>query len=352
MATKRSGLGRGLGALFGTQKIDTSQTANDIVQEVLTASIQPNRYQPRREFEPEAMKELAESIKAYGILQPIIIRPIEQDKFELIAGERRLRAAKIVGLEKVPVIIRNYTDVQTSEIAIIENVQRRDLNAMEEAQAYKRLLDEFGYTQEELAARIGRSRPYITNVLRLLKLAKPVQDLLASGKLSMGQSRPLLALEDPNLQIQAANMVMESNLPAKTVEAFMREFKKATSPQTKKSPNPTPVVKVTEFKPNQIPEPEFENEVITAPTSIEIELPHENYVKMAENKLAEILGTQVKIISDDSTNQIQISFDDDTQLLRIIRNLDKNLSAPETSAVLTNEERIAALRKFSTEGTL
>ena len=341
MASKRGGLGRGLSALFGNNAAGLSPKPGDIVQSIPTEKIQANRYQPRREFDPEALQDLAESIKAYGILQPVIVRKIDNEMYELIAGERRLRASKIVGLTEIPAIVRDYTDAQTSEISIIENVQRQELNVIEEALAYERLINEFGHTQDELATKIGRSRSYISHLLRLLKLAPKVKEWISVGKLSASQARPLLVIEDKELQTTAAEMVIAEDLSVKKVEAFVKEMKVSGLIPAER-PKKQPEKKIT-------PQEEEKKPTITSET---IEVAHEDYVKLVENKLAEMLGTQVKIFADASTNRIQIDFSDDSQLLRLVRNLDKTLPNFNSSSITTKEEKIAALRKFSTEGTV
>ena|GEM_PF-306728 len=395
MASKRGGLGRGLGALFGDKAKNVPTQTTDVVREIPVAEVHPNPYQPRQNFDPQTLQELADSIKTYGVLQPIIVRKIEEKNFELIAGERRLRAAKIINLEKIPAIIREYTDLQASEIAIIENVQRQNLNAIEEAQAYQRLIEEFGYTQEKIAKKIGLSRSQVANTIRLLKLAPQIRELVSQGKLSTGQVRPLLSLESEELQLKAAEMVLEENLTAKAVELFMREFKKTINLSETELQNilseevaenisdaeTIPAVEENISDVETVPEveenfsdaetiPEVEENISDAETIPEVEenisdvevveveeIPRESYVKLAENKLAELLNTPVKIVSDSTTNQIQITFSDDTQLLRIIRNLDRHITPPEpeTPEIFTpntKEEKIAALRKFSTEGSL
>ena len=372
MASKRNGLGRGLGALFG-DKANISPDRTDVVREISVEEIHPNPYQPRQVFDPQAMNELADSIKNYGILQPVIVRKIDEGNYELIAGERRLRAAKMVGLEKIPAIVRKYTDQEISEIALIENLQRQNLNVIEEAQAYQRLIAEFGYTQDKLAKKIGVSRSQITNTIRLLKLAPPLRELVAKGKLSPGQARPLLALETEELQMRAAEMVLQENLTSKMVETFMREFKKTinlSENEVKEILSDAPTKKITKNVSEQEVTPAVEENISAekipeAPdnipeqvTSSEVDLPHENYVRLAENKLTELLNVPVKIVSDAKSNQIQITFLDDTQLLQIIRNLDRHIGGTEISGLEdetilpnTREEKIAALRKFSTEGT-
>lgn len=365
MSSKRGGLGRGLGAIFGDQVPDVARVQpKDIVQEIFVSAVQPNRYQPRKEFNMDALKELAESIKVYGVLQPIIVRKLGIDSYELIAGERRLRAAKILGLEKIPAIIRDYTDAQTSEISIIENVQRQDLNAIEEAQAYDRLIRDFGHTQEELAEKIGCSRSHIANMLRLLKLSPKVREFITIGLLTMGQARPLLAIEDEFLQLKAAQLIVAEDLPVRKVEAFLNEIKNAGLIPVKQ--DKISVAKV-EIPKKIIPEKPVEK--IDVPKKIVPEKPVDNviekkviekvstenksdYVKDVENKLTEIVGAQVKIISDKSKKQIQINFSDREELIQIIKKLENIITNSDEKILVTKEDKISALRKFSTKGIL
>lgn len=348
MANKSGGLGRGLGALFGNQA-NLSDKPKDIVQEILTASILPNRYQPRRDFDENSLKELAESIKAYGILQPIIVRSLEVGSYELIAGERRLRAAKIVGLEKVPAIIRAYTDAQAGEISIIENVQRQDLSVIEEAQSYERLIKEFGYTQDALSAKIGRSRSHIANIIRMLKLVPKVREFVANGMISMGQARPLLAIEDAELQTKVAEIIVVEDLSVRKVEAFINEMKNSgLIPSDKPQKNSEEIL--PESSEEISTDTKRNKKVREKKIPANQPAPQNNYVRLAENRLSEIIGAKVKIISDASKKQIQINFSDDEQLLRIIRNLDKNIPTFDSKPAITKEEKISALRKFSTEG--
>ena len=342
MSNKRGGLGRGLGAIFGAQAAEISKVQpKDVVREIFVSAVQPNRYQPRKEFNPDALQDLAESIKVYGILQPIIVRKLGIDSYELIAGERRLRASKLVGLEKIPAIIREYTDAQTSEISIIENVQRQDLNAIEEARAYERLIRDFGHTQEELAAKIGRSPSYISNLLRLLNLSPKVIEFISRGLLTMSQARPLLAIENEILQTKAAQMIIVEDLSVKKVESFIAEMKNAgliSGGKKSSAPKVEPPEKIS--KPEEKISPSFSDK----------NLGRENYVRLAEDKLTEIVGAKVKIISDDSTKQIQINFSDDAQLLQIVGKLEESMPPPNKKNLATKEEKLSALRKFSTRG--
>lgn len=350
MSGKRGGLGRGLGAIFGSHAKDNFKP-QDVVSEIFVSAVQPNRYQPRKEFSQEALQELAESIKAYGILQPIIVRKLGLDSYELIAGERRLRASKIAGLEKIPAIIREYTDAQTSEISIIENVQRQDLNAMEEAHAYERLIRDFGHTQEELAIKIGCSRSYISNLLRLLNLAPQVREFVSKGLLSMGQAIPLLAIENELLQTKAAQMIVAEDLSVRKVKAFVNEMKNSgliISEKQKKFSSPVQKNQSEQKKEKIFSEEKNFSDVqarekISEPENI-------SYVQLAEDKLSEIVGAEVKIISEASKKQIQINFSDNAQLQQIVRKLEHTIPNSGGKPVTTKEEKISALRKFSTEG--
>lgn len=345
MSNKRGGLGRGLGAIFGAQAAEISKVQpKDVVKEIFVSAVRPNRYQPRKEFNSDALQDLAESIKVYGILQPIIVRKLGIDSYELIAGERRLRASKLAGLEKIPAIIREYTDAQTSEISIIENVQRQNLNAIEEARAYERLIRDFGHTQEELAAKIGHSPSYISNLLRLLNLSPQVIEFISRGLLTMSQARPLLAIENEILQTKAAQMIIVEDLSVKKVESFIAEMKNAGLISGGKKSSAVPKVE----KPEKIAE---SKEKISPPKEEKI-YGKENYVRLAEDKLTEIVGAKVKIISDDSTKQIQINFSDDAQLLQIVGKLEESIPHLNKKNPSTKEEKISALRKFSTKGNI
>ena len=395
MSTKKGGLGRGISALLPQSQAQYEQSnSNDSVQEVSTALIQPNRYQPRREFDEAALNELAESIKSYGILQPLIVRALNDGRYELIAGERRLRASKIVGLENVPVIIREYTDAQMSEISIIENVQRENLNVIEEAQAYDRLIKEFGHTQEIVAAKIGRSRSHISNMLRLLKLCPTVRALIAKGFLTLGQARPLLAIENEVIQIQAAEMILSEGLSVRKVEAFVNELKKSglldtlTANLNNSNNSSVPVDTIVDkpvnpivtedkdIKPNQEINSKTINDKIDTETSsdkitvkplisedkkiksnkktpVKIKDNYSIYIREAEDHLTEILGAQVKITTNKKFSRIQIDFATEEDLARILESFDKSLNEASNkpsinSAITTKEEKIAALRKFST----
>lgn len=218
---RRSGLGKGLSALIPTE---VSGEGGSALREVPIASIQPNPYQPRRHFDEEAMAALAASIRELGVLQPILVRPIEGGRFEIIAGERRWRAAKRAGRQTMPVIVQQATDLHSLEQALVENLHREDLNPLEEASAFQQLVDEFGYTHEQVANRVGKSRAAVTNTLRLLQLPPGVQRALADGTISAGHARALLATPDRSLQEELARRIVTEGLTVRAVEAELRRL--------------------------------------------------------------------------------------------------------------------------------
>ena len=198
------------------------------------SEIRPNPYQPRKEFDEQALKELSESIKTHGVFTPILVRQSIKG-YELIAGERRLRAAKRAGLNIIPAICVDFTDEDMMEVAILENVQREDLNPIEEAAAYESLMDKLNYTQEKLAERVGKSREYCANMLRLLKLPKPVQDMVRSKKLTAGHVRPLITLSDDDLIIEVANKVRKDHMSVRATEQYIKNLSGNTSRQSRKN---------------------------------------------------------------------------------------------------------------------
>lgn len=241
MAPKRNGLGKGLDSLI-TKKIDTPVTneqkpvsehaADAIIMDI--NKVEPNREQPRKKFDEDALIELSESIKQFGLLQPILVQK-QKDYYEIVAGERRWRAAKIAGLKEVPVIIKEFTPVELAEISLIENIQREDLNPIEEAQAYKRLLEEFHLKQDEIAERVSKSRTAVTNVMRLLKLDERVQQMLIDDKLSAGHARALLAVEDKEVQLTLATTIFDEGLSVRETEKLVRKLNKP--PAEKEEPD-------------------------------------------------------------------------------------------------------------------
>jgi ParB family chromosome partitioning protein len=227
---KVKGLGRGLDALLGG---DEPQSQEHLMN-VALIQLRPGKYQPRTQMDPDAIAELAESIKAQGVIQPILARPLGDGHFEIIAGERRWRAAKLAGLETVPVLVREVRDELALAMALIENIQREDLNPIEEAVGVQRLIDEFGMTHEAAAAAVGRSRSGVTNLLRLLSLAKPVQDMVLQGKLDMGHGRALLSLSGAK-QIELGKLIAEKELSVRQAEHLVSRAQSAPTSARPKS---------------------------------------------------------------------------------------------------------------------
>lgn len=225
MAVKKRGLNRGLDALLGnvSNKADQGETGEGHQLQTLPIEyMQRGKYQPRKDINPEKLQELADSIKAQGIIQPVVVRKIGLDKYEIIAGERRWRAAQLAGLPQVPVVIKEIDDRTAMAVALIENIQREDLNPMEEAEALRRLLDEFEMTHQQVADAVGKSRATVTNLLRLLDLHPDVKKLLISRQLEMGHARALLSLDGPK-QVAAANKIVKEGLTVRATERLVKD---------------------------------------------------------------------------------------------------------------------------------
>lgn len=218
MVKKRSGMGsRGIHAMLGAKQKSDNSSADLRIEKLLVDQLQPGQYQPRQQFADVALQELADSIKVQGVVQPIIVRPIGTDKYEIIAGERRWRASKLAGLDKVPVVIRQADSQATLAMALIENIQREDLNPIETAIGLKRLLKEFDLTQQAVADAVGRSRAAVSNLLRLLKLPQGIQDALHEGRLSMGHARAIISLPEP-VQKELADKAIEKGWSVREIE--------------------------------------------------------------------------------------------------------------------------------------
>ncbi len=224
MAVKKRGLGRGLNALLGDAvKTEPDKTNNQSHHTLPIEFLQRGKYQPRKDMNPKTLGELADSIKAQGIIQPIVVRLIEDDKYEIIAGERRWRAAQLAALQEVPVVIKDYDDRTTMAVTLIENIQREDLNALEESEALKRLTEECEMTHQQVADAIGKSRATVSNLLRLLDLHSEVKLLLSKGLLEMGHARALLSLDEKK-QIEIANKIVSQRLTVREVEKIIKEL--------------------------------------------------------------------------------------------------------------------------------
>ena len=224
MAAKKGGLGRGLDALFADNSIEEIASTSAVKLKIM--DIEPNRDQPRKIFDEDALAELADSIAKHGVIQPLLVRPMPDGSYQLVAGERRWRASRMAGLTEVPVVIKELSDDEAMALALIENLQREDLNAIEEAQGIKALMDTLSLTQDEAAERVGKSRPAVANALRLLKLPDSVIALVSDGKLSPGHARALLGFKDEQDIIETADLIIEKGLTVRDVERLVKKRNK------------------------------------------------------------------------------------------------------------------------------
>lgn len=220
MAAKKGGLGRGLDALFADNSVEENSSASAV--KLSLNEIEPNKDQPRKTFDEKALSELADSIAQHGVIQPLLVRPMPDGSYQLVAGERRWRAARRAGLLEVPVVIREMSDSEMMELALIENLQREDLNPIEEAEGLQQLIHTYGLTQETAAARVGRSRPAIANALRLLSLPTPILELTRDGKISAGHARALLSLNDEEKMVEIADQILKKEISVREVERLAK----------------------------------------------------------------------------------------------------------------------------------
>lgn len=278
----RRALGRGLSALLS----DSPATANEELIEVDIDLIEPNALQPRTNFDEEQLENLAQSIRSNGIIQPLLLRRFEGNRFQLIAGERRWRAAQRAGLQRVPAIVREIPDDKILELALIENIQRQELNPIEEAQAYKRLIETLGLTQEMVAQRVGRDRTFITNYLRLLRLPDDIQRMVEQEKLTMGHARALLGVDDPEIQRKIAANIINQNLSVRETERTIKRIVDGVSPSS---------------------------------ATITTQKRDDANVRAAETKLRRRFGSQVRIVTSQTGEggKIEIEFYSENDLHRI-----------------------------------
>lgn len=220
MAAKKGGLGRGLDALFADNSVEENSSASAV--KLSLNEIEPNKDQPRKTFDEKALSELADSIAQHGVIQPLLVRPMPDGSYQLVAGERRWRAARRAGLSEVPVVIREMSDSEMMELALIENLQREDLNPIEEAEGLQQLIHTYSLTQETAAARVGRSRPAIANALRLLSLPTPILELTRDGKISAGHARALLSLNDEEKMVEIADQILKKEISVREVERLAK----------------------------------------------------------------------------------------------------------------------------------
>ena len=279
MAEKRPALGRGLSALIPDAPL---QPPSDKPFEVDTDRLQPNPSQPRAQVDATRLEDLARSIRTNGIIQPIVVRRAG-DRFEIIAGERRWRAAVLAGILRVPVVVRDVPDEKLLEVALVENVQREDLNPIEEASAYRRLTDQFGLTQEQIALSVGKDRASVANYLRLLRLPEEIRAEIASGRVSMGHARALVALADPQAQRRAAREIIARGLSVRETEALVRKLTEPPAP---------PKAKKTDV-----------------------------HTRAAEERLRLALGTRVRIVRKGQAGRIEVDFTSEAELQRLYEQL-------------------------------
>jgi len=285
MSTQRKALGRGLSALLGTPEIETEQLREIDIERIL-----PNAHQPRKSFDEEGLNDLANSIRAHGVVQPIVVRPLEDGFFQLIAGERRWRASQRAGLTRVPAVVRESGEHAALEIALIENLQREDLNPIEEAQAYERLINDFGLTQEEVAGRVGKNRTTIANMLRLLRLPPEVQQWLRENKLTTGHAKALLSLSDPDAMLDIGRKIIQVNCSVRQAEMLVARH--ASNERHK-----------------EVAVESFEKESV------------DPNVKAAIHALEQVVGTKVTIQEHDGKGKIEIHFFSQEEMNRLYEGL-------------------------------
>ena len=289
MATKK-GLGRGLGALLDANSvIETTTEKEKDVKKIKITQIEPNKTQPRRDFDEEKIEELAESIKEYGLLQPIVVKLNKNGFYTIIAGERRWRASRLAGLKEIPAVIKDVSEQTEKEITLIENIQRENLNSLEEAAGIKELIEEYGLTQEEVAKKIGRSRTAVTNILRLLNLPPEIQQLLKEEKISQGHARALLSLENSVLALEVVKQVIAQEMSVRQLENYIASLKKVKKEKR--------------------------------PSREEIEI--QRSIKALEETLSSELGTKIRIINKKNKGKIEIPYSSTEDFERIIALIKK-----------------------------
>lgn len=296
MIILKKGLGKGLGAL-----IPESDTETNSITELKINEIEPYVKQPRKNFDEVKLKSLSDSIKQHGIIQPVIVRK-EEDTYRIVAGERRWRAARLAGLDRIPVIIRDYTDRQLMETALIENLQRQDLNPIEEAEAYEKLINEYGLTQEQVASVIGKSRPAIANTIRLLSLSVEVRDMVAAEAISSGHARTLVVIDDMKKQKEIADIVEKKGLNVRDTERLVQKFLKKKSDE---------ISATTSIDSEATPEKDVSGNLDTVPEQRDI-----------EDSLSKFLGTKVLLQKTKKGGKIIIeyySYDELDRLLEMFK---------------------------------
>lgn len=284
MAAKKTGLGRGFDAIFADNSVEEISSTACAVK-IKLRDIEPNRDQPRKNFDEAALNELAESIKLHGVLQPLLVRPMADGSYQLVAGERRWRASRLAGLTEVPAVVRELTDAQVAELALVENLQREDLNPIEEALGYKELADKYDYTQEEISNLVGSSRPAIANALRLLTLPAEIISFIENGELSPGHAKALLTVEDDSLKLSLAALIIKDGLSVREAERLARGAVK-TEPKGRHRKKRNP------------------------------------YYDEVELALSNVLARKVRVTKSSKNGTIEIEFFDDEDLKKLIKIFD------------------------------
>ncbi len=293
MAVKKKGLGKGLGSLIPeTMSGENIIKDNDVVTSLKLTKIMPDENQPRKDFDDKKLEALSASIAEHGVIQPLIVADEKNGFYRIIAGERRWRASKMAGLSEVPVVIRDYSSIQSAEVSLVENLQRQDLNAIEEAMGYKRLMEEFGLTQAQVAEKMGKSRPAVANTLRLLNLPESIKDMVIYGEISSGHARAIASVTDEDVQKDLAQEVIAKDLSVRQLEQIISEGTKKTS-EKKKDPK------------------------------LNIDPNLKSQLKNIEKNLMGKYGTKVKIVNGKNKGKIEIEYYDSNELERLLGILNK-----------------------------
>lgn len=291
-AKQKKGLGTGLGVLFGADEYEEDQGSELLILPI--SKVEPRIEQPREYFDEQALQDLADSISQYGLIQPVIARKLDSGYYQIIAGERRWRASRLAGLTEIPVRVIEADDRRTAELALVENLQREDLNPIEEAKGYRTLIEEYGLTQEEAAKSVGRSRPAVTNALRLLNLSPKVMEMVEKGDLSAGHARALVSINDDRQQLEAASQVVKKNLSVRNTEKLAGDIIKGKK------------------------EPKEKQDT----TEIQVD-----YAAEIGDELTKLLGRKVRLLDGRKTGKIEIEFysaDDREALIAMLRKTGKN----------------------------
>lgn len=286
---QQRGLGRGLNALLSDEVLNGTEEKQEVIKKIDINDIEPNKKQPRKNFNEEELNDLSKSILEHGIIQPLVVREIN-DKYEIVAGERRYRAARLAGLNEIPVIVKNFSEQQTLEVALVENIQREDLNPMELACAYSLLMERFDLNQEEVADKVGKSRPSVANILRLLKLHPYVQEKLRENEITFGHARALLTIKEGKVQKELTDMIVEKQLSVRDVEKYIQMLSKKADESKEKSEKQG----------------------------------YNLFYREIQENLQKLFGTKVSISRGSKKGKIEIEYYSDDELERIIQIINMN----------------------------